>query len=1278
MFRSRLLLLASVLGIGALASCSFAKHSHEHDISASLDEDGNLVVPYDEALGEAPEEGFVEGRVLVKSAPVLEKELLGDLSACHTEPLYEGSLWHIVNLPHGEDTTKAVSYLRSLVNFDAVDYDYSMTATAEIESVDISGNEYSDRLPYIESQGIGYAWGHQKHQTGSDDLAGGSRDVVIAIIDTGIDYNHLDLRDNIWTNPGEIPNNGIDDDQNGFVDDVRGWDFVGNNNDPIDDNGHGTHVAGIVAARNNNIGTVGVAYNCKVMAVKAANSSGMLNNTNIARAINYAYMNGASVINMSFGGSSITVAVEEALQEAYNQCVLVASAGNNALCNKIKCPEHDPHCGVSYPAALPYVLGVMSCDASGSALSPFTNYDHHPYDSIEYETFACGESVYSSWPNNKIACLSGTSMAAPVVSGIAALLRSAYPDRNAYPSKFINSQICNTGSSLWAGHNFANAYDALTKIPTPHIFDVYNYYAIDSEAYSPLNNGDGFIDAGETVKIGLEFMNRGGKASNVHVQADTIRQGDSDIVDPYITFEASEFDMADIGTYSIGTGGKTYTDDHVSDVENGLLVHVSLDTPNQYNCVINVHVTYKNGLDPNDNTLYRGDTTISITVSRGMRLPSVITEDTTFRADKLYIVAENLTVAANVTVRFEEGCQVQIYDVHADEYDSSDRVIDIKSYGHLLFDGSESHPIVVKPSDQYAEKLFGLSTVNDGLIEFNYCHITNAKAGANSPKLLVNHSVMLDSLYNYVNFSWGLGTCIYNSWITGHYSIGDYGAADLFNNVIDCTPAGSSLHTFKGKTYNNLFVCRPRKGAYYYSSLTLEGRFITNNTIMSVGESFVVKDWPPLKFTATSGTIEVGGNVAMGLYQSHSSEFVIDNVAETGLPRVDLADYEHHNADLVWPYVEDIKLYIDDAEVNSVAKGDVVTVRMTFSTALDTSVPVSLYYGSAEPYADYKVDGDFIDAKTWEGTFTVASLIEGGKQKFRVEGGPKADDAFKMLTNNAENFSFEIDSTKSMSMDLQADPQEDGVHLSWVQDDYETLMGYNVYRSEDKDGNYTKLNSTIIPENENTFLDDNAEPGKTYWYTFTVVFSDLSESIPAGKVTCRTLDTLPPNVYHTPVNQGYLGNNLIISATASDNVGIVSATLYYRTVGESTYKSVSMLRQSDRYVGTIFGSELSLDGLEYYLVFSDGYGETYKGSAESPYSVIIKDSSALSMMGDVDGDGIVSTKDALMLMQAIEGDRILTDDQFQRADLNHSGVLEAVEALRILQYVNGKINTLEM
>jgi hypothetical protein len=239
-------------------------------------------------------------------------------------------------------------------------------------------------------------------------------------------------------------------------------------------------------------------------------------------------------------------------------------------------------------------------------------------------------------------------------------------------------------------------------------------------------------------------------------------------------------------------------------------------------------------------------------------------------------------------------------------------------------------------------------------------------------------------------------------------------------------------------------------------------------------------------------------------------------------------------------------------------------------------------------------------------------------------------------------------------------------------------MGYNIYRATSKDGNYVKINPSVLLPTDSSFIDTNAEPGKTYWYTFTVVLSDFSESAPAGKVFCTAVDTIVPTVYHTPVNQGYLNNNLVISCTASDNMKVTSVVLYYRTYGTEQWKSLQMLKVNDKYSATIFGSELSMDGLEYYMVASDTSNTVYKGSAEQPYFVLIKDASAISRKGDVDGNGVVNTKDALMIMQCINGDLIMTDDEFKRADLNGDNVLSSAEALRILQYINGNVPDLNM
>ena len=230
---------------------------------------------------------------------------------------------------------------------------------------------------------------------------------MIAVIDTGVDYTHPDLAANMWVNTREIPGNGRDDDGNGFVDDIHGVAVVSDSRshsgNPADDHGHGTHVAGIAAASaDNDIGGVGIAYNAKIMAIKAFQYSGVGASTDIAEAIYYAVENGADIINMSFGSYSESSLVKDALQVAFGTSVLVADAGNDGRGN-LSCPPWEiPPPANMYPAAYNWVLSVMASQqvptqATGWR-SPFSNKDCLPNDAHEYELLAPGSAVYSTLP----------------------------------------------------------------------------------------------------------------------------------------------------------------------------------------------------------------------------------------------------------------------------------------------------------------------------------------------------------------------------------------------------------------------------------------------------------------------------------------------------------------------------------------------------------------------------------------------------------------------------------------------------------------------------------------------------------------------------------------------------------------------------------------------------------------------------------------------------------------------------------------------------------------
>ncbi|HEY6762561.1 MAG TPA: S8 family peptidase [Baekduia sp.] len=241
-------------------------------------------------------------------------------------------------------------------------------------------------------------------------------DVTVAIVDSGIDLGHPDLAPNLWTNPGEIPGNGVDDDGNGYVDDVHGYDFVDGDGTPQDANGHGTHVAGIVGARGGNgIGTAGVAWRVKLMAVRVLDDQARGTTTGVAAGIRYAVDNGARIVNLSLAGPSSTPDLEDAIQYAQARGVpIVVAAGNDGA---------DLAAAPTFPAgyAEPNVIGVAATTRTG-ALSSVSDYG--PGADIA----APGEEILSTALGGGYEWRTGTSMAAPEVSGTLALLAAARPD----------------------------------------------------------------------------------------------------------------------------------------------------------------------------------------------------------------------------------------------------------------------------------------------------------------------------------------------------------------------------------------------------------------------------------------------------------------------------------------------------------------------------------------------------------------------------------------------------------------------------------------------------------------------------------------------------------------------------------------------------------------------------------------------------------------------------------------------------------------------------------
>lgn len=338
------------------------------------------------------------------------------------------------------------------------------------------------------------------------DFSDGGREVVIAVIDTGVDYTHEDLAGNIWQNPHEIPGNNMDDDGNGYIDDVMGWDFVdrasGNpdedykepDNDPLDMHGHGTHVAGIIAAvKNNGKGIAGVAYNSRIMAVRAAymdeSGEGILESVDAAQAILYAAENGAEVINISWGDYVESTLISDAIDMASSMgAIICASAGNDSTGSRI------------YPAASdnPAIIAVGATDRYDNR-AIFSNYGNWIHVS------APGRDIYSTKPGNTYGSLSGTSMATPHVSALAAMIISAFPGISPLE---VKARIMNSADVLGSledkniSSSRINAYVALMPGASgPCIFSVSPYRVQEGEAITISGYGFGENQTNGSVRI---------------------------------------------------------------------------------------------------------------------------------------------------------------------------------------------------------------------------------------------------------------------------------------------------------------------------------------------------------------------------------------------------------------------------------------------------------------------------------------------------------------------------------------------------------------------------------------------------------------------------------------------------------------------------------------------------------------------------------------------------------------------------------------------------------
>ena len=1082
---------------------------------------------------------------------------------------------------------------------------------------------------------------------------------VVAVIDTGVDYTHKDLADNIWVNEGEIPGNGIDDDGNGYVDDVYGVDFVDGDSDPMDEHGHGTHVAGIIAMTPGNGGGVGVAYGAKIMCVRAGQANGSFASSDIAKAIKYAADNGADVINMSFGGTGRSYLVESALQDAFPSCVLVAAAGNDGL------PTTDAKSAGYllneniYPAGYKYVLGVMATD-NNKSLAYFSNWDFKEGQNCEYEMAAPGVNIYSTLPGNRYACWSGTSMAAPNVAAAAAILRSKYTDKSKYSSRYIMGQLCTatTSSVFFKGskgdthvYPVLNIRDSLTKQAQPNL-SLDEVYTLDYQDVSSVNNGDGIAQPGETIDMGIAVWNRWGAATDVTVKVDA--DSVAGIPNKYVEFINDEVKLSDVGTFASVNNGFTYTDEKLTGVSNPIRFKIKEGTPNDIQITFNISITAKNGLDERDGNLYSSSTSYTLTVQNGVALSGIINEDMTLTNDKLWILENNVLIPEGVTVTVEPGTRIQFWSADPNNKYGAKANVYLQVEGRFIAEGTEEQPIEMYMGKEFENKTITIcqktssnDDISDGVLDDNF----------DESYISLKYATILNPGGYFANdrgYTGFYSTKIDRCKFIGNQKIyyAQYSAREISNTLFSNIKSQVSIN------YNNGLNAKVIDGCIFdncYFGIFPTNSF-SNNVILNFYSYF---DFP------IESMVFYGANVYKKCYYSMKNNSIlnsyylyngyerirtleaefVDRLYNTrttydisgnywGTTNPDLvkvqcldADWDVSRNDLIQePYLtldddmSDIYPFVTEAyltdkygnRIDKVSGAQTVKMHVKFNRDMASDIQPMVTYGGSEPYTDFSVSGDWANAREWVSEFKIDPYIDLGTMYIRVKGAAAADDKWLVTGNDWGRFKFEITNSSAQSMSLTGEGQLGKNVLNWMQDDYDTLAGYNIYRATKYDADkkpeeqkFTKVNKSVLNADELSFIDENVKAGTDYYYYFTVVDTDLNESKASNVVSCCPLEGEPPVIVHTPVKTLTPDKAIAITADITDNVKVAGATLYYKNKSADSWKSVDMRNTTGSvYKATIAAYEVKDEEILYYITATDGANVGCCGTADEPNVIV--------------------------------------------------------------------------
>jgi len=921
-------------------------------------------------------------------------------------------------------------------------------------------------------------------------------DIIIAIIDTGVDTAHVDLKGKKHVNLIELNGQpGVDDDGNGYVDDISGWDFVNMDNGPIDDNSHGTHCAAIAVANHDTIGIAGIAPNAKYMPMKGLESSGGSASSVLAQCITYAANNGADILSMSFGGYGRSFVMENALSYAYAFSMPVGAAGNNGICIRNDgqlCPDGTPPAPM-YPAAYTFVLAVQATQQNlgwNGYRAWFTNYDfdgptYTDYgDDFNYEVYAPGLGIISAIPGNQYATWNGTSMACPAVAGAMAIYQSFRPNRTKEQAfvDFISSwydlsKTFDKGQGWSTNFQSMDLIKALYPDPMPLLW-------LDEFTVIDTANGDGDykLDAGENVQIRVDIKNVGTEADSVFVGIRMAQYEDKTIID----YNDSVSYIGSISSYAIVSNNTAMFDlDVDSSVVNGRNINFNIFcwTPG-------------------------GDTTSQdffVEAQSGCEYNGIYSGTTVWTPECGIIVTGN---SAFDTLIIQPGTEIQI-----------DPGVGL-AFNHIQAVGKPDSMIVFTKNQNSYGTWQELRNVGSNTAVLEYCIIEyGGRSGSTwgGSLLAPEGKISLDNCvvrycHSYYGTGWNIITLKNDAYVRNSV---------FTNSFSNLAIVGIEDNNWTG-TFENNVVHDNRYEQYYGEQPFLTFR-TTNDLSRIKNNSFFRHNYSAWESTRNTGYVlgvrdGNGGGHGLSNYVGNTldsnyfgfsntlaiSQNIFDFQEESSYPAVDGSTNALENPKAaahghVWKIMLDdtLDINIKDNPIHNLLGLGTHKAEVYFNRPMDVSRNPFVTYGVRDPWTQ-NIVGDSTswstDSTVWTGYFNITQLTASdGYNTLSVRHA--YDNEGFISTIEDYRFQFRINIAGVLSTGFTAIGDTSEIRLSWeAPDSIVDLIGYNVLRVDTSQYYHDTsiINNALVLDTN--YTDENVIGGNYYLYYYEPVRSSFTES----------------------------------------------------------------------------------------------------------------------------------------------------------------------------------------